>query len=116
MADPRRLQQLRTQRDLIARHLAWLEEQITLAQAGESAGDDLGSPEKDRALPAASPSGDAARHEALTTADPDLLLAELSRSDEEQSSAFSKSGCWMAFCAVLLGGIVIAASVIYFIY
>lgn len=112
MPESERLQVLRQQRALVLEQLASLDKQIALeaglvARADPSAA--IVVPPPATPLPANPPV--TAAKEAAAAA----LLAELTAT-ESAPETFSKSGCWLAFGAVMLAAGAIVAAIYFFFY
>ncbi len=110
VADQDRLQQLREQKTAIAKHLAWLDQEI----AREDDSEPPASPRLKLARKASTedsePQGpirwESDNPSPGVHADPEVVLEEWTETQpSEPSSGISKSGCWLIFAALALLGI-----------
>lgn len=108
MADPHRLQQLQAQRDLIARHLAWLDQEIRTAQADAPPAAPVGVtpiPDSPPTPPPVAPRPAATTPApARSTAQVELMAEEILQAEENESRPISKLGCWAIFGAIMVVG------------
>lgn len=109
MGESDRLHQLRQQRAKIAEHLAWLDQEIAKATHGET---QMGArSEPNLKLRVTSPAPAPIQLESNnpspgSTVDPNAVLEDWLESDASTAPRISKTGCWVAFSAVLIIGII----------
>ncbi|WP_221028945.1 hypothetical protein [Actomonas aquatica] len=115
MPDPSRLQQLQAQRELVARHLAWLDQEIVAASGTPTLTPTPAAPTPP--VPTEPPPPTAAPKPAPgTVGDVDAMLDDLLQSDDSNKPPISKTGCWLIFAALMVLGCGLTLAAIYFFW
>ncbi len=112
MPDPQRLQQLRAQRDLIARHLAWLDQEIAASSTSETAAAPTATSQVDQLPPQLQPAP-APAEPVDSVAQVDTMLDDLLQTEESNEPQLSKTGCWAIFAMIMIVGCGTALWLIY---
>ena len=121
MADPDRLQDLRSQRVKIAEHLAWLDTEIIKARREDPPVEPPSSGNLQLRPTTPTPLPTPVQLESNTpspavTANPEAVLEEWVETEGSASPPVSKKGCWLIFCGLAVLGILAAIAALQFFY